>query len=194
MVAYSYEKLINSISFFSAEHTKLTQKPLYKTTLLKYLSLFYYKVFSTLGEPPLELSFVAMENGPVAEEVYVGINENIFNVAEFEIIKNMGMDNLEKTQIIGKSYNLDFFSDFEVEVMRDLITKYATSYKNNNEIIDATHELRPWKIAWENRGNGKMKKMNDEDIFEEVSQDNLANEHYLIYKTLRETSIANFSR
>ncbi|WP_210413674.1 type II toxin-antitoxin system antitoxin SocA domain-containing protein [Leptospira ilyithenensis] len=186
--------MINSIAFFSTEHQKITRKPLYKTTLLKYLALFYYKVFSESGEPPLELSFIAMENGPVAEEVYVGINENAFNVAEFEIIKSTTSNDSEQIQILGKSYNLDFFSEFEIEIMNELIQNFATMYKNNTAIIDATHELRPWKIAWENRGKSRLKKMNDEDIFDESFQNTLASEHYAIYKNLRDISGAHFSR
>ncbi|TGL63235.1 type II toxin-antitoxin system antitoxin SocA domain-containing protein [Leptospira sarikeiensis] len=192
VLAYSYERLVNAIAYFANQHEKVAKGPLYKTTLLKYIALFYYKVLLESGEPPLELNFLAMENGPVAEEIYVGLNEKALHAEEFEIY-NSSDGQGDKILVKANKYDMDFFSEFEIEIMDSLIQEFATNYKNNKKIIDATHELPPWKNAWASRGKAGMRKMMDEDIFINKEK-SLAEEHFAIYKGIKGISNAPYHR
>lgn len=197
MIPYSQERLINAISYFAFKHKELSGKKLYKTALFKFLALFYYKVLEQVGEPPFELTFKAMERGPVPDEVLVSIDEDEnFGKSFFELKTEFDetdllSSNKSKIVIESKKYNLDYFSDFEIEVFDDLLNRFSKNYKSNKSLIDATHDLVPWKKAWESRGSKNMKIINDIDIFSDRSETNSSYEHYLTFLTLQSQENAN---
>ncbi|GBF44462.1 hypothetical protein LPTSP2_37650 [Leptospira ellinghausenii] len=191
MIPYSEEKLLNSISYLANEHKKVSGKNLYKTPLLKYLALFYYKILKETGEPPFRANFLAMEKGPVHEEVYIGIDENLIGNGEFKVLEDswhiFPYKSKKNKYIESVKYDLDYFSDLEIEVMDELIKEFATNYKNVENLIEATHKLEPWIKAWEARGNKKMNIITDDNIFDPESDSNSpAYQHYKTFKVLSE--------
>lgn len=190
MILYSEEKIINAISYIAFKHKELSGKVLYKTALFKFLALFYYKILEEVGEPPFEVSFKAMERGPVPDEVLVSIDElDNFGAPFFQISYEPNDDGTSSPKVLieSKSFNLDYFSDFEIEVLDNLLDRYSSNYKNNKELIEASHELIPWKKAWSARGSKNMNHINDLDIFSEESKTKSSYDHYktlLAFKSL----------
>ena len=50
--------------------------------------------------------------------------------------------------------NMDYFSDYEVELMQRLIEIYATTWMTTNVMSDASHEdIKAWQRTWYSKPN-----------------------------------------
>ncbi len=143
------------IHFFAVEHKKRSGIDLYKTSLFKYIDLFEFEILRETGIPPLGLEYNALKNGPVPVILYSDLSANRYksDLVKIEIDE---IDNYESMKIIPvtEDYSLDIFSDYEMDKLYSLIDRFAVNYKNNQELIQATHEIKAWDIAWNNRRPG----------------------------------------
>lgn len=149
MIAYQKEKIDNAICFFAREHKKKSGKDLPQTYLYKYLAFLDFYSIEKTGIPALGLKYKAMERGPVPIELYNKRRNLKTDLYEFK-------KQDEKIYIIHPKgrLNLNFFSDFEIEKMKELISKHAWKYGSTNEISDASHKkILAWKRTWENKEN-----------------------------------------
>lgn len=150
MIPYQKEKLENAVCFFAAEHYKKTHHRLYQTFLYKYLALFDFGYLKTYGKPALELTYKAMQMGPVPKELYESRDDpHLSNI--FKFIKD------EENHIVvvaSKKPNLDYFSKREIDMMKELIEIYGQSYITSGLMSDASHEvILAWKRTWEKHRN-----------------------------------------
>jgi len=152
MIPYQKEKIENAILFFTKEHYKKTKKYLSQTFLYKYLAFLDFTSLKEIGQPALNLTYLAFDRGPVPEEIY-NIRKN-YQTSLFKFV-DIG-DN--RIQIIPKQKakpDLDFFSPYEIKLMEKLIEIYASSYVDTNMISDCSHkEILAWKRTYEKNKNG----------------------------------------
>lgn len=146
MIPYREEKIQNAITFFAKEHRKKTKKPLYQTYLYKYLAFFDFTSLRETGCLALGLVYRAMKRGPVPIEIY----ENKVDTDLYKFTK----DEIGEIVISKNKPNMDFFSDYEVELMQRLVEIYATTWMTTSVMSDASHEdIKAWQRTWRSKQN-----------------------------------------
>jgi len=152
MVPYQKEKIENAILFFAKEHRAKTHQYLAQTFLYKYLAFLDFKSLEKTGHPALGLKYMAMKLGPVPIDIYN--NRHNYKTDLFQFIS---FDNDEKIQIVAKDNkktNFDYFSQFEINLMKELIEIYADSFVKSGTISDASHEaIKAWRKAFSIKPN-----------------------------------------
>jgi len=190
MIAYKKEKIENAICFFAYEYLKRTNRNIPQTILYKMLAFLDFDVLKNIGKPSLELEYRAMRNGPVPIEIY----DNRRIPYETECFKFV-QTSLQNFVIESKKEpDLDYFSDYELKAMREIITKYGhskISQKDLSKLIcnDSHNEINAWKIAWDRKENSKIEydDVFDRDIFSKSDSElSTAEKTYLIYRSFIE--------
>lgn len=138
MIPYQDEKIKNAAIFFAQEHRKRVRKPLYQTYLYKYLAFLDFCSIRETGRPTLDLTYRAMERGPVPLEVYDGKDD----VTGCKFIQ----DQFGEQVVTTSKPNLDYFSEYEIELMNRLLDFYAQQWVTARIMSDATHQdINAWK-------------------------------------------------
>ena len=192
MSAYRKERIDNAIGFFTQEHFERTRKHLTQTSLWKYLAFFEREMIQKTGIPPLELEYSAWQFGPVPYK----LRETFLNNTYKSELIDYNVSKGETTEIIikpGKTdYNLDFFSDIEIEEMFRLIEIFAASSIHAKTMSEASHqEMLSWQKAWNKKGT---KNSHPIDFAEEFTGDirnkpeeklTLQEEMFLAYEAIK---------
>jgi hypothetical protein len=189
MLAYRKERINHAILFFAQEHYKKTRKYLSQTALYKYLAFFEFRYIKKYGDMPLELTYRAMQYGPVPIELYgKRDNPDYFSLVNFEpagnsvyIIKPKGV------------FNSDYFAATELEEMRSLIEIFAQQWIGAGVMSNASHnDIRAWKVTYKEHPNQIIDPMDefDRNILE-ISGEELTpqEERYLTQKAIKEFSV-----
>lgn len=178
----------NAICFFAYEHHKKTKRYLTQTYLYKYLGLLEFNSIKETGKPVLGLTFVAMENGPVPIEIYSERDHIESDCFRFVRLSN------DSYQVIpnGKP-NLDYFSEFEIQQMKQLIMIYANKFVSLSDIIESSHkEIKAWQKAWDTKPNSKMEyEMTfDDDLYSKSDSElSFAEECFLTYQAIQKSAM-----
>lgn len=185
MIAYQKERIENAICYFASEHKKRAQKPAYQTYIYKYLALFDFQVLQETGKPALDIEYDAFGKGPVPKHLYD--TRSSYKTRCYKFISE-GEDSI----IIEPSHksNLDYFSDHEIEIMNQLLDKFAHPWITTDDLIAASHEIPAWQKAWSRRADSQRVPMSYDDNFDRIqtkSEQDLSPEEetYLIFKSLR---------
>lgn len=177
MKAYQKERIENAICFFAREHHKKTRKFPSQTHIYKYLALFDFEILEETGDSPLDLKYLAMEHGPVPPVIY---NKRDNLKSDLFVFEKQGNIYLVKAR---RKPNLDFFSEYEIEKMKNLVFTYAQKWVSSNIMSDSSHEkIKAWRKTWENLPNAIIDKA---DTFDSLASKNenqltLQEEHFLI--------------
>ena len=138
MIAYQKEKTENAICYFASKHKDKTGKYLFQTSLYKYLSLFEFEFLKKYGQPPIGLTYKAMEWGPVPMEIYS--KREKYDTPCFSFRKNPE----GKITIIPKGKpDMDYFSMAEIEDMARLVEIYADEFVTSEDMSKANHSKIP---------------------------------------------------
>lgn len=181
MIPYGKEKTENAIAFFAKEHRKKTRKVLFQTFLYKYLALLDFSSLEETGMPALDLTYMAMERGPVPIDIY----RNQVDTDLYAFKKNEGGG----VFIIAKSEpDLDYFSDREIALMGKLIEIYAAQWVTTGVMSDVSHgEILAWQRAWRQKKNSIIDyKLNFKDDLDLKAEDKLTfpEEVFLTYRAI----------
>jgi len=188
MLSYQKERIDNAILFFARKHHQKTKRHLSQTFLYKYLAFFEFRYLKAAGDMPLNLTYKAMERGPVPMEIYGSRDDpGGFPKVTFEPFptKNGGTGYLVKPKPNSR-FEPDYFAEAELEEMGNLIEMFAQRWINSNEISEASHQaIRAWKKTYSRSPNANMDPIEefDRDITA-VPEDELATEE-LKYLTRR---------
>ena len=191
MIAYKTEKINNAICFFADEVYKRTQKYLPQTLLYKFLAYLDFYSVEKLGKPALELKYNACENGPLPLEIYNKREDYESDCFKFLKRKN------EKYVIISKNEaNLDYFSEFEIEIMNNLLKKYVRKNLPMTKIIDkicddSHNDIKAYKFAYDKKENSEI---DYSDTFEEIDKKeydklSIQEERFLVFRGLKNMSL-----
>jgi len=193
MIAYKTEKTNNAICFFAREVYKLRKQYLPQTLLYKFLSYLDFSSIEKLGKPALELEYRAYKNGPVPVGIYN--NREGYQTDCFKFEKR----GTNKFVVIStKEADLDYFSEFEIETMNDLIDKYIKNNLDMKQIIDnicedSHNEIKAWKVAYDKKKNSRI---NYSDTFGEIDKKesnklSIQEERFLVYHSFKNKSLCN---
>lgn len=186
MVAYKQERLDNAVAYFAKRHREIVQKPAFKTYIFKYITLFDFAVLKETGRPAFDTEYAAFERGPVPIELYDHIDEltsDYYSVEEDENGNNY-FEAIKEPQV-------EFFSDYEVGLLEDIVREYVHPGMKTEEVIDATHKkIKAWDVAWSRRGPKKRVPMDYQDEMENIldkDDEDLtpAEEAFLVYRGMR---------
>lgn len=180
MIPYQKEKIENAICFFASEHKKKARDYLYQTFLYKYLAFFDFDSLQDTGQPALGLTYKAMEKGPVPIEIFE--NREVIKSECYRFV-NLG-ENKYIIEPIGKP-NLDYFSEYEIELLKRLIIIFADKFVKTNEISEASHQsIKAWRKAYKLQKNSiiDLKQHFDDKLLEKDEKDlSFAEQGFLIY-------------
>ena len=193
MIAYKTEKINNAICFFAREVYKLRKQYLPQTLLYKFLSYLDFSSIEKLGKPALELEYRAYKNGPVPVGIYNSREGYQTDCFKFE---KRGTNRF--VVISTKEANLDYFSEFEIETMNDLIDKYIKNNLDMKQIIDdicenSHNEIKAWKVAYDRKKNSRI---DYSDTFGEIDKKesnklSIQEERFLVYHSFKNKSLCN---
>jgi hypothetical protein len=154
MLAYRKERIDNIVLYFASEHYKKTKKYLSQTALYKYLAFFEFRHLKKHGDMPLELHYRAMQYGPVPIDIYEHREDiNYFPKVLFEKKTLESGKAIFIVKPIGK-FEDDYFSENELEDMRELIEIFAQQWVGAQVMSDGSHQsLRSWKVTYKRAPN-----------------------------------------
>jgi hypothetical protein len=166
---YREERIDNAILFFAQNHYKKTKKYLSQTFLYKYLAFFEFRYLKTVGDMPLELTYKAMERGPVPMEIYDNRdNPNYFSKVIFEPFQTKD----GKTGYFVKpngQFHSDYFAEAELKEMNELIEIFAQQWISTTEMSEASHQaIKAWRQTHSRNPNAVI------DPIEEFDRDIMA--------------------
>jgi hypothetical protein len=168
MLSYRKERIDNAILFFAQNHYKKTKKYLSQTILYKYLAFFEFRYLKQAGDMPLELTYKAMQRGPVPMEIY----ENRDTPGYFPLVTFEPFQIQNGTGYLVKpkgTFNPDYFAEAELEEMNNLIEIFAQQWVGASAMSDASHQaIKAWKKTWARSPNAII------DPIEEFDRDIMA--------------------
>jgi hypothetical protein len=149
VIAYRKERINHAMLFFAQEHHKKNRRYLSQRVLYKYLAFFEFRYLKSYGEMPLELTYRAMERGPVPMEIYANREtQNYFTLVSFEPAGN-GLI----VKPVGK-FDPDYFAETELDEMRNLIEIFAQQWVGAGVMSEASHRgIRAWKVTHDSHPN-----------------------------------------
>ncbi|MHC5310297.1 Panacea domain-containing protein [Myroides sp. LJL116] len=111
-----------------------------KTKILKLLYLLDEISIKKSGIPFFNLQYKVWKYGPVSEEIFIDLNEDL------SILKSFISKNEEGNFIAINDFNDDEFSNNDIKLMNQVITSYGTY--TVKDLVNITHrENAPWYIA-----------------------------------------------
>ena len=169
MMPYRKERIDNALLFFAQSHYKKTKIYLSQTFMYKYLAFFEFRYLEKTGDMPLELTYKAMERGPVPMEIYDNrAVPGYFSKVIFE--PSPMKDGKTKYTIKPKGiFEADYFAEAELEEMNNLIEMFAQSWVRASEMSEASHQaIKAWKKTYDRQPNAEI------DPIEEFDRDIMA--------------------
>ena len=166
MIAYRKERIDNALLFFAQNHHKKTKNHLSQTFLYKYLAFFEFRYLKTAGDMPLELTYKAMERGPVPMEIYGNRDKpNYFAKVVFEPLKTKS-DSIGYIVKPNGKFESDYFAEAELKEMNNLIEIFAQQWVTATEMSEASHQaIKAWKKTYTRQPNAEI------DPIEEFDRD-----------------------
>ena len=164
MIAYKKERLDNAIAFFAKRHRELAKGQAFKTYIFKYIALFDFTVLRETGIPAFDIPYAALKNGPIPADLYDNID--IVESDRFEVEGTM-----DDRHVFSETTDpdLDYFSDWEIDLLESIATRYMRPGMTTKVVIDATHdEIRAWQVAWESRADRGRVPMQYDDEFDSI--------------------------
>jgi len=193
MLSHRKERIENAILFFAQNHYKKTKKYLSQTFLYKYLAFFEFRYLKKAGDMPLELTYKAMEHGPVPVEIYSNRDKtSYFSKVLFEQIQTKN----GKTAYLVKpngTFDPDYFAEAELEEMNQLIEIFAQQWVGATEISEASHQaIQAWKKTYTRQPNADIDPIEEFDrditaVPEEALQN--AEYKYLVHRKMAELAV-----
>jgi len=118
------------------------------------------------GDMPLELTYKAMEHGPVPMEIYNNRdNSSFFSKVIFEPSQTKNGKSMYLIKPNG-TFDPDYFATAELEEMNNLIDMFAQQWVGATEISEASHQnIKAWEKTYSRQPNANI------DPIEEFDRD-----------------------
>jgi len=190
---YRKERIENALLFFAQNHHKKTKKYLSQTFLYKYLAFFEFRYLKKVGDMPLELTYKAMEHGPVPMEIYDNrANPSYFSKVIFEPFQMNDGKTGYWVKPNGK-FDPDYFAIAELDEMNNLIEIFAQQWVGTTEMSEASHQaIKAWKKTYSRQPNANIDPIEefDRDIMA-IPEETLQNAEYkyLVHRKMLELAV-----
>jgi len=186
MIPYREEKIQNAVAFFADQFRKKARKPLPQTGLYKLLAYLDFTSLKETGRPVLGLIYKAMDMGPVPMEIY-GTKKD---TEKYKFQATM-FGQREGLAVIPKGIpDLDYFSNYEFELMKRIIEIFARSWITTSIMSDSSHQqILAWKRSYKKQKNSIIDYSLefDGDLFSKKLEElTFPEESYLTFRALSE--------
>jgi hypothetical protein len=190
---YRKERIDNALLFFAQNHYKKTKKYLSQTFLYKYLAFFEFRYLKKVGDMPLELTYKAMEHGPVPTEIYDNrANPSYFSKVIFEPFQMKDGKTGYLVKPNGK-FNPDYFAEAELEEMNNLIEIFAQQWISAAEMSEASHQdITSWMKTYSRQPNANIDPIEEFDRnITAIPEETLRTEElkYLMHRKMAELAV-----
>jgi hypothetical protein len=142
---------------------------------------------------PLELTYKAMDHGPVPMEIYNNRdNPGYFSKVIFDTFKTKSGETGYLVKPNGK-FESEFFAEAELDEMNSLIDIFAQQWVGAAKMSEASHQaIRAWKTTYSRQPNADIDPIDefDRDITT-VPEDSLKTEElkYLMHRKMLELAV-----
>ncbi len=148
-------KLYNAINYIAKAYIKKTRSYIPQMILYKMLAWIDVESVKKIGVPVFDLNYIAMEKGPVPEELYKNretLKEDLFQFFKGKIING---NITYRVKAEGKA-DLDYFSDFELDIIDNTIDIFAEKGISAKIASESSHEITSWRKAWKREPNSRI--------------------------------------
>ena len=162
MRAYSKEILENVIAYIAQEYPKTAKKELYQTMLYKILALYDFRILRETGRPSLDLKYLAMDHGPVPKELFSNWDKCGFQKVSHasKIDKVSGKEQITISAV--EEPDLDYISEYEKEILDELLGRYARPSVNTAQVSRIAHkEIKSWDKKYKENPNAVIDKLDE---------------------------------
>lgn len=152
MKAYHNQIVDNAVAYVANQYYQMTGKYIVQILMYKILALFDYQCLRETGEPCTELDYNAHARGPVPQQLYAyWIDTSLVEKRPARINGHSA-----KIFICKGIPNMDYFSDYEKQVLDAITKRCVDEHWNAKKASDISHdEIKSWRIA-RNRHNLRM--------------------------------------
>ena len=181
MRAYHNQIVENAVSYIAKRYYEAFNEPINQMRMYKILSLFDYACVVQIGRPCTEFTYLALQKGPVPNELYNG-DESIYSSFVTKRFDVNGKTFKYYFSVIEP--DMDYFSDTEKKILDSIISEFIEKNLTTDQASDLTHKkIKAWKKAWERKPNSKMSYSDEFDDIFSKDRDNLTpqEEYFLIY-------------
>jgi hypothetical protein len=161
--------------------------------MYKYLAFFEFRYLKNVGDMPLELTYKAMEWGPVPMEIFGNREKpDYFKKVVFEPVQTKSGKSGYIVKPTGK-FNPDYFAEAELEEMHNLIEIFAQLWVGAAEMSEMSHrDIKAWKKTYDRQPDANIDPIEefDRDIMS-VPEETLQNAEYkyLIHRKMLELAV-----
>jgi len=148
-------KLYNAINYIAKAYRKKTSMYIPQMILYKILAWIDVESVKKIGVPVFDLNYIAMERGPVPKELYKNrenLKEDLFLLFKGNVING---NITYRIKAEGKA-DLDYFSDFELDVIDNTIDIFAEKDISTKIASESSHEITSWRKAWKRCHNSRI--------------------------------------
>lgn len=149
------DKLYNVINYIAKAYRKKTSRYIPQMILYKMLAWIDVESVKKIGVPVFDLNYIAMERGPVPEELYSNrenLKTDLFRFFKGNIING---NITYRIKAEGKA-DLDCFSDFELDIIDNTIDIFAEKDISTEIASESSHEITSWRKAWNRCHNSRI--------------------------------------
>ncbi len=181
MRAYHKQIVDNAVSYIAKKYQDKYGEPINQMKMYKILALFDFASVKEFGRPCTELTYLALQKGPVPNELYNG-DESIYN--SFSARKFDVNGNTYKYYVSTVEPDLDYFSKKEIALLDKIINYFLEKNLTTDDASNLTHEkIVAWKKTWNRKPNSIMNYADEFDKLYIKKEEELTpqEEHFIIY-------------
>ena len=179
MKAYHEQIVNNAVAYIALRYYQKTNKYIVQILMYKILALFDFQCLREMGEPCTELEYKAHKRGPVPQQLYTRWEDSDLVKKRPAKINNHSA----KVFICVGSPNMDYFSDYEKNLLDGIIDRAVNEHWNAARASEVSHkEIHAWSKGRERPGY----RMDYSDEFEGIQEKKAeqltsAEQNFLLY-------------
>ena len=159
---FNKQKAIEAVLYFLNTNKEKTLTVMHLLKFLYYSDKYHLEKYD---RPVLGDIYYAMENGPVASNVYDMLKSSC------DDFKSTGWGKNSKVTAC-RNANLDYFSDTDIEAFQYVLDTYKNF--NPEQMSKETHKTKAWKNAWSKKNIFSARaEMSYEDFYENINPETI---------------------
>lgn len=179
--AYHKQIVDNAVAYIAKKYQDACGEPINQMKMYKILALFDFRCVKDFGSPCTELTYLALQKGPVPNELYNG-DESIYE--HFTSKKFDVNGNTYKYYVCTAEPDTDYFSRRELNLLDSIIKYFIDNKLSSDDAAELTHkEIAAWRKAWEKKPNSIIKYSDEFDGIYDKKEDELTRQEdrFLVY-------------
>lgn len=171
MQAYHNETVDNVVAYIAKRYYEEAGKYIVQMLMYKILALFDFQCVRELGLPCTELSYMALEMGPVPDELY---NDKIKGTKYRVDYKENFDGHISKFYISVDEPDMNYVSKYEQEMLDSIIDEFVSKSITAKQASKLTHErIAAWRKTRKMKPNSIIDYGDEFDNLADKSEDDM---------------------